>query len=106
MKRILGVLLIVMALFGLTACGNNNGNTENNGGNNNPPPTSASNILVAYFSCTNTTEAVAKHIQAETKGTLYEIDPEIPYTADDLKYYTGGRADKEPRNKRQRRKYG
>ena len=95
MKRILGVLLIVMALFGLTACGNNNGNTENNGGNNNPPPTSASNILVAYFSCTNTTEAVAKHIQAETKGTLYEIDPEIPYTADDLKYYTGGRADKE-----------
>lgn len=95
MKRILGVLLIVMALFGLTACGNNNGNTENNGGNNNPPPTSASNILAAYFSCTNTTEAVAKHIQAETKGTLYEIDPEIPYTADDLKYYTGGRADKE-----------
>lgn len=95
MKKILGVLLIVMALFGLTACGNNNVDTGNNGGNNNAPPTSSGSILVAYFSCTNTTEAIAKHIQAETKGTLYEILPQVPYTADDLKYYTGGRADKE-----------
>lgn len=95
MKRILGVWLIVMALLGLTACGNNNGNTGNNGGNNNPPPTNSSSILVAYFSCTNTTEAIAKHIEAETKGKLYEIEPEIPYTADDLKYYTGSRADQE-----------
>lgn len=84
-----------MALFGLTACVNNNENTGNNGGNDNPPSISTSNILIAYFSCTNTTEAIAKHIQAETKGALYEIDPEVPYTADDLKYYTGGRADKE-----------
>lgn len=51
--------------------------------------------MVAYFSCTNTTEAIAKHIEAETKGTLYKIEPEVPYTADDLKYYTGSRADKE-----------
>lgn len=87
MKRILGVLLIVMALFGLTACGNNN-NTKPTVGN-------ASKVLIAYFSCTNTTEAIAKHIEAETKGTLYEIVPEVPYTADDLKYYTNGRADQE-----------
>lgn len=37
MKRILGVLLIVMALFGLTACGNNNVDSGNNGGTNPPP---------------------------------------------------------------------
>ncbi len=84
-----------MALFGLTACGNNNENTGNNGGNNNQPSSSASNILIAYFSCTNTTEAIAIHIESITKGALYEIVPEAPYTADDLKYYTGGRADKE-----------
>ena len=36
-----------------------------------------------------------KHIEGETNGTLYEIVPEVPYTADDLKYYTNGRADKE-----------
>ncbi|MDE7192105.1 MAG: aldo/keto reductase [Clostridia bacterium] len=87
MKRILGVLLIVMALFGLTACGSNN-NTKPTVGN-------ASKVLIAYFSCTNTTEAIAKHIETETKGTLYEIVPEVPYTADDLKYYTNGRADME-----------
>lgn len=88
MKRILGVLLIVMALFGLTACGNNDNGTKPTVGN-------ANKVLIAYFSCTNTTEAIAEHIQTETKGTLYEIVPEVPYTADDLKYYTNGRADRE-----------
>ncbi len=53
------------------------------------------NILIAYFSCTNTTEGIANNIVIETKGTLYEIVPEVPYTAEDLKYYTNGRADKE-----------
>lgn len=95
MKKILGILLIVMALFGLTACSNGNENTDNNGGTDNPPPTIASNILISYFSCTNTTEEVAKHIETETKGTLYEILPQVPYTADDLKYYTDCRADRE-----------
>lgn len=94
MKKILGVLLIVMAILGFTACGNNNVDSENIGGTN-PPPTSSSSILVTYFSCTNTTEAIAKHIQAETKGTLYEILPKVPYTADDLKYYTDCRANRE-----------
>lgn len=94
MKKLLGVLLIVMAILGLTACGNGNDNAGNNGGIHNPP-VNASNVLVAYFSCTNTTEAIAKHIEAETKGAHYEIVPEVPYTVDDLKYYTGGRADKE-----------
>ncbi len=83
-----------MAILGLTACGNGNDNAGNNGGIHNPP-VNASNVLVAYFSCTNTTEAIAKHIEAETKGAHYEIVPEVPYTVDDLKYYTGGRADKE-----------
>ncbi len=116
MKKLLAVLLIViMALFGLSACtnGNANGNNGNNGetsgngivggnwnesvenGTTNPPVTTASDILIAYFSCTDTTEAIAKHIEAETKGALHEIIPEVPYTADDLKYYTNGRADKE-----------
>lgn len=44
---------------------------------------------------TNTTEAIARHIGTETKGTLYEIVPEVPYTEDDLKYYTDCRADRE-----------
>ena len=38
---------------------------------------------------------IAEYIEAETKGTLYKIVPEIPYLADDLKYYTDCRADRE-----------
>lgn len=52
-------------------------------------------VLVAYFSCTNTTKGIAELIAAETGGTLYEIEAADPYTAEDLKYYTNGRADRE-----------
>lgn len=90
MKKFLGVILaVVMALFGLTACGTNNGD------NNATKAPDAGKILIAYFSCTNTTETIAKHIETATKGTVYEIIPEAPYTAEDLQYYTGGRADRE-----------
>ncbi|MDE6585836.1 MAG: flavodoxin [Clostridia bacterium] len=89
MKKLLGVILvIIMALFALPACGNHD---------NEIPPTEGSEkkVLIVYFSCTNTTEAIAEHIQAETTGTLYKIIPEVPYTEDDLKYYTDCRADRE-----------
>lgn len=72
-----------------------NDKTDDNEEQPTPPVSTASNILIAYFSCTNTTEKIATHIEAETKGTLYEIIPQVPYTADDLKYYTNCRADKE-----------
>ena len=40
--------------------------------------------LVAYFSATGTTEAVAKDLAEVTGGTLYEIKPEVRYTDADL----------------------
>lgn len=40
--------------------------------------------LVAYFSATGTTEAVAKDLAEVTGGTLYEIKPEVKYTDADL----------------------
>ena len=43
-----------------------------------------SNILVAYFSATGVTEAVAKKISEITGGDLFEILPVIPYTHADL----------------------
>lgn len=123
MKKILAMLLLVTALFGLTACVNSGnsgdgagGGTEitkpdsggsggeinkpgdggnASGGTVNPPETTDTGILIAYFSCTNNTGTVAQHIQTVTGGTLYEIVPEVPYTADDLKYYTDCRADRE-----------
>ncbi|MCC8074686.1 MAG: aldo/keto reductase [Clostridiales bacterium] len=56
---------------------------------------SGSSILVAWFSCTGTTEQIAEWIVNATGADSYEIVPEIPYTEDDLAYYTGGRADQE-----------
>ena len=40
--------------------------------------------LVAYFAATGTTEAVAKDLAEVTGATLYEIKPEVRYTAADL----------------------
>ncbi len=51
--------------------------------------------LVAYFSCTGTTEAVAGTCADILGADLYELVPEQPYTDADLAYYTGGRADRE-----------
>ena len=45
-----------------------------------------SNILVAYFSATGNTEAVAKHIANSLNATLFEIASEIPYTTEDLNW--------------------
>lgn len=95
---LLSILIMIMLLLGFTACnkGNSNGTGNNGDGEiTRPPVATNSNVLIAYFSCTNTTEAIAKHIEAETKGTLYEITPQVPYTEDDLKYYTNCRADRE-----------
>ncbi|MCM1331615.1 MAG: flavodoxin [Bacteroides sp.] len=41
-------------------------------------------ILVAYFSCTGTTERVATVIAKETGGELYRITPASAYTSSDL----------------------
>jgi flavodoxin len=53
-------------------------------------------MLITYFSCTGTTEAVAKSIADATGGTLSKILPETPYTTADLDYNDGSsRANKE-----------
>ena len=43
-------------------------------------------ILVAYFSCTGNTRAVAEKIAAANAGELFEIVPAVPYTDEDLDY--------------------
>lgn len=47
---------------------------------------SETKILVAYFSCTGTTEKIAEKIADKTNGTLYKIVPQTPYTSEDLNY--------------------
>ena len=74
MKKIL--LMIATLALVATACGQKNKKTSTD----NPE----SKILVAYFSATGTTEAVAKQLAEVTGATLYEIKPEVRYTDADL----------------------
>jgi len=60
------------------SCGQNGKKSEKNA------ETTVSKTLVAYFSATGTTEAIAKTVASVTGGTLYEIKPEVKYTAEDL----------------------
>lgn len=59
-------------------------------------------ILVAYFSATGNTERVARQAAEILGADIYEIVPAQPYTASDLAYYSGGRADQEQDNPRAR----
>lgn len=59
----------------------------------------SNHILVAFFSATGNTEKVAQWISASVEGTLYEIEPQDPYTAEDLDYTnSSARATAEQRN--------
>ena len=52
-------------------------------------------VLIAYFSATNNTEGIASHLDAILDADLYEIMPELPYTAADLNYNSDCRANDE-----------
>ena len=95
MKKLIPILIITL-LFS-SACNSSRTETktttptitqeELNMTNNTDTP----KILIAYFSCTGNTSAVAAHIANElnTKATiadLHEIKPEVPYTSNDLNW--------------------
>lgn len=55
--------------------------------NSQPEPVAGEKkLLVAYFSVTNNTKAIAETISEHTNSVLYEIVPEQPYTAADINY--------------------
>lgn len=90
------MVLICAAVFIFYACANGSGNdatgttTESTGttesGENITPPEKKSRILIAYFSCTGNTKAVAEKIASLTGAEIYEIVPAEPYTSADLNY--------------------
>lgn len=113
MKKTRTLCIAFVFLLAVTACGN--GASQKEAASSAPsPPTNTiigdslkkedknmntesadTNFLVAFFSCTGTTESVAAMISEQTGADLYEIVPKDPYTEDDLAYYTGKRADQE-----------
>ena len=77
MKRI--TMIIAACCLMLTACAQNpkTDNTQKKGNNMNK-------TLVAYFSATGTTKGAAQRLAKELNADLYEIAPEVPYSAADL----------------------
>ncbi len=78
MKKIL-LTLAAMAIV-IASCGQNKKTeqTQNN------QEEKQMKTLVAFFSATGTTKALAEKVAAVTGGDLYEIKPEVPYTSADL----------------------
>ncbi len=50
------------------------------------PEDAGKKVLVAYFSATGTTKALAEYAADAVNGDLYEIVPQEPYTSADLDY--------------------
>lgn len=93
-------LLPMMLMSGMTLTANacsQDSSTGNEGGHT-PPPDSqpgAARCMVAYFSCTGTTEGIALRIGKVAGADTWRILPEDPYTEADLNYTTDCRANRE-----------
>lgn len=98
-------ITMILAVFSLTACAScttdNNEPSSDEPEKTDPSPdptpgtTESGNVLIAYFSCTNTTKGIADEIASITKGTLFRIEAETPYTSADLDYNSDCRANRE-----------
>lgn len=88
-KRILGLLLMVVFVFSLSAC-----TTSENNGNDAAAQTEAeqsgqsdsAKTAVVFFSATGTTAEAANLIAEQTDADLFEIVPQKAYTSEDLNY--------------------
>ena len=94
MKKIIALLIAVLMVLGLTACGGGAESTEESSAE--PAAESSAeetaeeelqtgkDVLVVYFSATGTTKGVAEKIASVTGADLYEIKAAQEYTAEDL----------------------
>ena len=93
MKKIIALLIAVLLVLGLTACGGGAESAEENAAETTESsseetaaeePQTDTGVLVVYFSATGTTKGVAEKIASVTGADLYEIKAAQEYTAEDL----------------------
>ena len=78
MRKIFAVVLSMLMIFSLTACGGEKKSAD--------VQDTKTKILVAYFSCTGSTKTLAENTAEVLKADLYEIKPKVPYTSEDLNW--------------------
>lgn len=102
MKKIIAILLSLVLLCGLVACGSNNTDTKtpDSGSQTEKPdntvqapdndddkdPVTDGKTLVVYFSASGSTEKVAKTIATAAGADIFEIVPTEEYTSEDLNW--------------------
>lgn len=78
MKKVIALFTMMALVLSLVACGNASSNTENSSSD------SAGKTLVVYYSVSGNTERVARDLSEAAGADLFEIEPEQPYTDEDL----------------------
>lgn len=86
MKRIFIFIITALLISSFTGCAQIDEHVEDEHKDTSSKKQTDAAVLVAYFSNTGTTQGIAEAIADETNGTLYEIQPENPYTEADLNY--------------------
>ena len=110
MKKLTALIMSLLMITSLAACGSNETNTpapsEPESSQTESAPTSepqstqettmeseasqeesaTGKTLVVYFSATGNTESAANYIAQATGGDLFELEPAEPYTDEDLNY--------------------
>lgn len=106
MKRIISIIVVMILISSMTACAQQTGKNllpKNTNQKTQMTPESSdeqsSNVLVAYFSITGTTEPLAKYAAEYLNADIFEIEATVAYTAEDIAYYTNCRADREQNDK-------
>lgn len=101
----LPILSGLMTMLSMTACASCTATdddpiTENPAPDPTPGTETGNNgsVLVAYFSCTGSTEGIAEGIADIMGASTFRIEAEVPYTAADLNYNSDCRANREQNN--------
>lgn len=88
MKRIIALLMGLVLVFGIAACGNTAAKTtESDASENASSPdleAESGKTLVVYYSATGNTEEAANYIAAATNADIFALEPKNPYTDADL----------------------
>ena len=89
-------LLLALFLSLFAACSDDSSSSPT--GEVTPASKSRGKTLVAYFSRTGNTKPLAEYAAEYLGATLFEITAKIPYTDEDIAYYTDCRADREQKD--------
>ena len=78
--------ILALCCLTMTACAQSPKDANNPIESQSQPPKEMKKTLIVYFSAIGTTKAAAQKLATEFNADLYEITPEVPYTAADLNW--------------------